>query len=434
MSGADELIPLASSYEWGQPNENLCLYEGGLRLDGHDGEGEIRFEWLPFPETRFDVRIPGEALPSPQEQAANVTLEVDDWTVEATVMGRRWTADAHGHRTAFQGSLPSTLRLGSGERLASIDFHLANYHLLRPIEFDMPDGWKVAIGPVISREQREDLKASGGYAITHVGRLTRSDQSPFTAQPAETCLTALGFFLTFTRGGWTMPLLAVGFDDERNVVWRDWGGSKKIDRWGDDSTWCDPTRPDIVAEASRGFLQRWNDALWREILVMAVFWFVIANRHGAGVEGSIVLAQTALELLGWGLLVEERQTMRRQQFDRLAAATKIRNLLTDLGIPTDIPVSLQALTAIATAENWGDGPQAITRLRNAMIHPNARNRGRVLGSPTAARVECGQLGVWYLELAILALTGFSGSYSNRLAQRCVGEVEPVPWAANDDEA
>ena len=36
---------------------------------------------------------------------------------------------------------------------------------------------------------------------------------------------------------------------------------------------------------------------------------------------------------------------------------------------------------------------------------------------------------WYLELAVLALCGYTGSYNNRTSsQRWVGQVERVPWA------
>jgi len=37
------------------------------------------------------------------------------------------------------------------------------------------------------------------------------------------------------------------------------------------------------------------------------------------------------------------------------------------------------------------------------------------------------LGLWYLEMSMLAICGYSGSYGNRLKRRWVGEIEKVPW-------
>lgn len=40
-----------------------------------------------------------------------------------------------------------------------------------------------------------------------------------------------------------------------------------------------------------------------------------------------------------------------------------------------------------------------------------------------------QLGLWYLELSILKLCGYEGTYANRLEKdHWVGTVENVPWS------
>ena len=42
--------------------------------------------------------------------------------------------------------------------------------------------------------------------------------------------------------------------------------------------------------------------------------------------------------------------------------------------------------------------------------------------------EAWQLAQWYLELILLRLFAFNGSYSNRTKQgKYIGQVEPVPW-------
>jgi hypothetical protein len=48
--------------------------------------------------------------------------------------------------------------------------------------------------------------------------------------------------------------------------------------------------------------------------------------------------------------------------------------------------------------------------------------------PVTARTEAWLLVTWYIELVILGLIGYDGSYRNRLRRELwVGQVDPVPW-------
>jgi hypothetical protein len=44
-----------------------------------------------------------------------------------------------------------------------------------------------------------------------------------------------------------------------------------------------------------------------------------------------------------------------------------------------------------------------------------------------ARIELQELALSYVELALLRVIDFNGSYLNRLGERVAGIVEPVPW-------
>ena len=73
---------------------------------------------------------------------------------------------------------------------------------------------------------------------------------------------------------------------------------------------------------------------------------------------------------------------------------------------------------------WTDLPELVVKVRNELTHPNARlpiQVGKVVATVW-------QIAQWYIELSILALTGYRGVYSNRLRARWRGEVERVPWA------
>ena len=146
---------------------------------------------------------------------------------------------------------------------------------------------------------------------------------------------------------------------------------------------------------------------------------MLSNSLGAGADGGLLLTQAALESISRHVLVEAQGTLSKGGFTALRASGKIRRLLSDLTIPIQIPSSLEQLS-VANA-SWDDGPHAVTAIRNLVTHSYE-------SSPPV--LEAWQLAQWYLELVLLRLFAFNGSYSNRTKQgKYIGQVEPVPWTA-----
>lgn len=71
-----------------------------------------------------------------------------------------------------------------------------------------------------------------------------------------------------------------------------------------------------------------------------------------------------------------------------------------------------------------DGPDAVTKIRNELVHP--KNRFQVKLRPFL--FEACQLAQLYTELTILRMAGYQGVYFNRLKRRYLGSVESVPWS------
>jgi hypothetical protein len=112
-------------------------------------------------------------------------------------------------------------------------------------------------------------------------------------------------------------------------------------------------------------------------------------------------------------------------FKSLRASDKFRLLFSSLNLPLDIPVEAPELKQLSTngPTNWLDTPYALTEIRNSLVHPEHKRRGQF----TSAYYEAWNLGLWYLEMSLLAICGYRGTYANRLKQRSVGQVENVPW-------
>jgi hypothetical protein len=183
-----------------------------------------------------------------------------------------------------------------------------------------------------------------------------------------------------------------------------------------------------LPEAFSGFDTRFRDAQWQEAFHLALYWYLESNACAGGVEGSLILIQTALELLSFEILVNERKWLSEDGFAKLPASDSIRLVLASAKIPLDIPAQFKDVLALAKSYGWMDGPAALTGIRNALIHCTSKNRTRLSGKTTAIR-DAWELGLWYMDLVLLNLIGYSGKYCDRRARSgFVGDELPVPWA------
>jgi hypothetical protein len=128
--------------------------------------------------------------------------------------------------------------------------------------------------------------------------------------------------------------------------------------------------------------------------------------------------------------VEDQKIISNNGFNDLPAADKIRLLLASYQIPLDIPPYLSALSQLAKANNWLDGPECLVGMRNALLHPQPKNRKKVQSASNVAIYEVWNLGLRYLDFIFLKLFNYEGVYRNRLKRECSYDetLEKVPWS------
>jgi hypothetical protein len=292
------------------------------------------------------------------------------------------------------------------------------------------DGWKVTIAATDRTDSlTKALNAQGGYALTHMGRISREDGSKFSSDQIDELLHCLHYFLSFALGRWAGVALPIGFDAEGKHVFEEWGLRITADGpWHVGSSWFDSHHGELLSQLFPGFVTLWMSKLWQKPLSDALYWYLGACDRGVGigVDAGLILAQTALELLAWTYCVLDRKMISAAAFQprRLSAADKLRLLASSLNIPLEIPPDLSALHG-RRGKKWVDGMDAITEIRNSLVHPAAQQQ--LLDS---AYFEAWKLSLWYIDLVLLRLCGHSGKYANRLYQRWTGQVESVPWVQN----
>jgi hypothetical protein len=254
----------------------------------------------------------------------------------------------------------------------------------------------------------DQLRADRGYCITHAGSARRTKLPPASAREVYRLLDELHLLFSLASGSWSCPFLPVSFSRTGAQIWEEWA-LRNVDTWKGHFSWFPPTHPDALTSVAAGLHSRWSNPIWTEPIEIAIHLYMETNTHGVAQESSLILGQAALELLSWTYFVVERNLYSPSYFNwKVPAEERVRKLLKKAKIPTAIPKHLGSLAA----GSWSDGPQAITALRNALVHPP--KLGGLLATSSRARLQAWQLTLWYLERSFLWLFGYSGHYCNRL--------------------
>jgi len=438
---------LTPIYKTPEINQVIKLHEGLIEVtDDHNytvlGNGKIEYQWLPEPrvwlqcqyETKKPIEKPKVQIAlSPAGKRFDVTMTY----MQPVLTGSKLFC-------TFAG-LPHGLTNGVSENLQSLIFHLPNFSyfygsLIQGSDEKPPwngraflsvHEWNITIDSIddYDPDDQTELRNSSGSAITHVGMVERQDNSAFSVSDVEQLLSTLHLYLSFYRGTWVGPILPVGFDQHREKVFQHWG-QPKINKFERVQTWANYRSAESLELPFPGFYAKYRSSLWSNPIRQSIAWYVECNRRASGLEASIILIQTALELLGWAILVEDSKTISPKGFDDLPAADKIRLVLANCEIPRDIPPNLSALKQAAGRFNWSDGPECLVGMRNALVHPQLKNRKKVEKMPPLTIFEVWSMGMRYLDLILLRLFGYSGMCLNRLKREIMYDeaLERVPWA------
>jgi hypothetical protein len=417
-------------------NEAVILHEGPLTIQGGAaGTGALVLRWLPSSGLRLEADLPGIA-PDIGRVKVDIAGSVADVLVSSSSFGVKDGVSF----TKVSGSV-STFEKGNRGQVKEIGFQVVNFQdFLTPGPKPAPvfgfpphvsdlryGGWRVQLTAV--REHSEIFKSlgeTGGYAFTHLGRLQREDGALFEIQDAEGVLEALRRFLSFARGAASNFPVLWGAGPDGSIVWERWS-SAVVDPWKGRDNWFDEQHGNLLAELFPAFAQIVADPDLEPPFGLALHWYRSSNTRAGGMEGAIILALTALDLLGALVVVDRVGAMGASKYDKLTAREKLEKLLETMKVAPGIPAKQSNLAAFAATNGWQGAAETLAEIRHGYVHSNKKRRQVVLSAPGMATFEAWQLSLWYQELALLFLLDHRGEYRNRLTAEWLGEVEKVPW-------
>lgn len=459
MSEESSTSRMTSVYQTAIPNEPIELYSGPMTLRSESeeitGTGTLRLEWLPSPALRFRLNAPSVltrdlrlAFGFSDIDVSQLSFDKLGTDVEAIALT---TKSGSNSELEVSGIVKGEVLTGEDKSLSSLQFHLPNvpdfqlspHSFLETVGSDarhvqriqlLCDKWIVTIDPLlIDKRQIDEIRSTRGYAITSVGQVKRRDGKSFSRKQAKPILETVQYLMSFALHRWCTPMLLIGRDQADVTVCETWVVGR-TSPFQAHTGWFDFHHPGALARLFPVMHRRYRDKHWRQVLCDAIYWYVEMHEQPVRIETSILLGQVTLEMLGWHRLVEDVPTLSESAFRQLPAADKLKLLLSFCSIPIAAPQELDEIQPLAKARNW-QGPDIVVEVRNGIVHQNRRKReqseeknlsGHVILSETC-RLVC-----QYVELVLLQLLEYKGTYSNRTKRRWIGSVEPVPWAPGGD--
>lgn len=136
-----------------------------------------------------------------------------------------------------------------------------------------------------------------------------------------------------------------GFDDE-GLTWQEWGFGQSESYRSARGNWLGKFDSESPPEIFPTFIQRYRQDEWRTTISDSIYWYLLANSGDTNIDAGIILAQSALELLGWTGLTQATNTLTEDNFEDLPAAEQLRRTLDEAHIPTSVPSLVGELKSV----------------------------------------------------------------------------------------
>lgn len=290
------------------------------------------------------------------------------------------------------------------------------------------DNYTINIDKTIDYKDRlEKLKSKGGYLILYSGEL-KLKKGDISLKDVQDFSPYFNLFLNFINGSRVSACFYTGiFESEK--IWTDYS-NYSIEIHNNPISWTPVRSINGFNDIFRKFSDLWKNEDDSNFLISAIHWYIEANNNSGFTEGAIIMAQTALELIYNWLIIEKKGLIIGKDAESISAANKIRLLISHLNISYNAPESFDKLQEyIDTNNDIADAPEAIVQIRNAIIHSQLEKRKKITKLNYQTKYEALQLSIWYIELSMLNILGYTGIYSNRCSRESFpkNREQNVPW-------
>lgn len=435
---------VSSKVEMTEPNQSIKIYEGIFLLasnnDSIEVTGKIWFDWFPIMGTKFSgvTKTSYEDLMNFTKVNEHPNLIINDLTFGETILTNIKTTEnieisgqMNGFAVLGDKSIPISkitfsipnLRDFYGLPIRKIDSEKRNYVGRDRIVFENED-YKIIIDKSQDYNKSfESLKANGGYFLLYSGEIEKKS-GHISFEELNKLHYCLSTFLSFLNDQRCSPLFLKGVHDEA-IVWTDYTGYTS-DLFKHVHSWPQNFSINGLNELWNEFYKLWNNEDDKDFLISAIHWYLEGNSNSGYLEGSIVMIQTALELVYNWFIIEKKKLIYGKDGENISTSNKIRLLLSHLIPDIEFPKSFTNMKSYLESNNIiPDEIEVFVQIRNAIIHSQEEKRKKLSKIPNNVMYEAQQLGLWYIEISLLKILNFKEKYRNR----CSGKL----WSGEDEE-
>jgi len=432
-----------------EANQSILIHAGSFILNSKNKimtlDGTISFDWLP----KICVKFKGELVKNELdinfcfESKLPVILSIEGHDLgnciftgmkisgETTFEGQFWDEVIVGDKSIPVSSVRfviPNLKPFHGEpyKLTSKDRIQSNWGRLI---FSNQD-YNITIDMLPDYDKLNDkLSSQGGYIIQYVGEVVKT-KGLIYHDNIENVTQGFSLFLSFINGRRCSTLFNQGIH-ENQEVWIDYT-PKKVDSLKSVFSWTLYENPTELNNLWNNFYKLWLDISDKSFLKSAIHWYLEANKNSTYVEGSIILTQIGLELIYNWYVIETKKLIMGKDSETISASNKIRLLLSQINLTSDTPQSLKRLNLYIKDNKLPDGIEAFVQIRNSLVHSQEDKREKFRLIDEDVLPEALGLGLWYLELSILKVLNYQGSYLSRCSSDPVTgtNILKVPWTIN----
>ena len=436
-----------------EANSQILIYEGDFVLKHGENKfninGSIYFNWLPNSGTYFT------GSPTDQKLDAFIILNrLNSFTILindlefGTGFITNTNIETHKGESRIKGVMSQQAVFGDKSiSVKTIVFSVPNLrqfhgHSVKKIDEDKisvckgrleleNDKYLILIDQSYNyNELKKELEEYGGFILLHNGEIT-SKKEHISFEESQEIFHCLNTFLTFLNGRRTSALFRNGIYGNDHI-WCDYT-NYFVDSYKPTTSW--PQKNSIIDlnKIWQNFSSLWSNKDDKDFLTSAIHWYIESNNYSGFVEGSIVMAQTALELLYNWWIIENKKMITGKDSENISASNKIRLLLSQLNINHSVPVGLTYLKDYVDSEiQINDGPEALVQIRNAIVHSQVEKRKKLSSIHYRAKSDALQLCIWYIEMSLLGILEYNDRYYNRTSNELIMSkaIEFVPWAKN----
>lgn len=422
------------SIEMDNCNTNIKIQSGSFIIKNSKIEfkltGQFYFKWSPTLGTYFkaESNLISNKLFNLHNSEEKLSLIIDDIEIGNCIITEITENLGNSNKTEIEGriiekvvfgdksimvnkikfSIPN-LREFNGEATISISEKTKSFSNSR-LTFENEEFIVIIDKRKDYQQQYKKLKNEGGFLIQYDGILENKNNKPLNYEDTREILNSFSTFISFLNGRKTSTIFIEGIYED-NSIWRDFT-NYNVDIFNPHLSW--PSKSSI-----KGISNLWNNfyILWKndkDFIRRAIHWYLQCNGNSGYVEGSIIMAQTALELIYNWWVIESKKIILGKDSENISASNKIRLLISQFNIATKIPKELENLSTYFKQENsLADGPETIVQIRNAIVHSQMEKRNKLSQIAPLVRYESLQLCIWYIELSLLNILEFKGTYFNR---------------------